>query len=277
MRAAILCLGWASALLAQPPAAGPAIQPTETIHLFDGKSLDHFYTWLQDERYSDPNHVFSVVDAIDGAAAVRVSGQGYGGFVTKKAYKNYRLVVEFRWGLLTWGKRADRSRDSGILLHAQGRPGNTQKDFNGPWMRSIEFQIIEGGTGDFILVGGYDDSGELLAPGMSARTRKDRDGETIFDANGKQDRYTKGRINWWGRDEDWTDTLGFRGRQDVESPHGQWTHLEAVCEGGRLTYYVNGKLVNEGFDSTLTEGHILLQTEGAEIYFRKIDLEPLRR
>ena len=277
MKAATLCIALGSVLMAQPPAPGPAIQPASTIHLFDGKSLDSFYTWLQDERYSDPNRVFTVVDAIDGAPAIRVSGQGFGGFITKNAYKNYKLVVEFRWGMVTWGKRADRSRDSGILLHAQEREGNSQKDFNGPWMRSIEFQIIEGGTGDIILVGGYEANGELLAPAISARTRKDRDGETVFDPKGQPDRYTKGRINWWGRDEDWTDTLAFRGRQDVESPWGQWTRLEAICDGGRLTYYVNGKLVNEGSDANLTEGRILLQTEGAEIYFRKIDLEPLPR
>ena len=38
----------------------------------------------------------------------------------------------------------------GVLIHAQGRMGNTGKDFNGPWLRSIEFQIIEGGVGDIL-------------------------------------------------------------------------------------------------------------------------------
>jgi carbamoyl-phosphate synthase small subunit len=35
-------------------------------------------------------------------------------------------------------------------------------------------------------------------------------------------------------------------------------------------------LVNEGFDCSLTEGNLLFQSEGAEIYFRRIDLEPLK-
>ena len=78
-----------------------------------------------------------MVDQIDGAPAIRISGQHWGGLITKSAYRDYRLVVEFRWGLLTWGQRKDRARDSGILIHCQGRPGSYQKDFNGAWMRSI--------------------------------------------------------------------------------------------------------------------------------------------
>ena len=34
--------------------------------------------------------------------------------------------------------------------------------------------------------------------------------------------------------------------------------------------------MNEGTRSSLTEGKILIQSEGAEIYFRRVDLEPLK-
>ena len=30
-----------------------------------------------------------------------------------------------------------------------------------------------------------------------------------------------GRINWFGRDVDWADKVGFRGKDDVESPFGR--------------------------------------------------------
>ena len=59
--------------------------------------------------------------------------------------------------------------------------------------------------------------------------------------------------------------LGFRGAQDVESPGVEWTRIEAVVEGGKLTYYVNGKLVNAASDSSFKEGRIMIQSEGAEI------------
>ena len=253
-----------------------AIRPDRTIHLFDGKSLAPFYTWLVDDHREDPLRVFSVVDQVDGAPAIRVSGERWGGLVTRDPYRDYRLVVEFRWGLLTWGERRKAARDSGILIHAQGADGNTGADFNGPWMRSIEAQVIEGGVGDIILVAGFDERGPKSTPHLVARAGKDRDGEDVYDPQGQEREFATGRVNWYGRDVDWQDTLGFRGRQDVESPYGQWTRLEVIADGNRVTHVVNGKVVNEGTRSSVTEGKIIVQSEGAEIYFRRIDLEPLK-
>ena len=257
------------------PAAQTAIKPDKVIQLFDGKSLSGFYTWLVDARREDPLRVFSVVDQVDGAPAIRISGEKWGGIVTRDSYRDYRLIVEFRWGLLTWGQRRNATRDSGVLVHAQGADGNTGRDFNGPWMRSIEAQIIEGGVGDIILVAGFEADGTRITPRITARAGKDRDGEPVFDPAGEAREFESGRINWYGRDVDWQDKLGFRGKDDVESPYGQWTRLEVVAQGNRLTYVVNGKVVNEGVRSSLTEGKIIIQSEGAEIFFRRIDLEPV--
>src|SRR5512146_208056 len=93
--------------LLQPSAtwAQASITPDATIRLFDGKNLDHFDTWLVDSHQQDPLRVFSVVDQVDGAPAVRISGEKWGGMITKSAYRDYHLTVEFRWGLLTWGDR----------------------------------------------------------------------------------------------------------------------------------------------------------------------------
>jgi hypothetical protein len=259
---------------AQSPSA--ALTPTTTIKLFDG-TLANFDPWLVDHHTSDPERVYSVVDQIDGAPAIRISGKVWGGLLTKQAYRNYRLLVEFRWSGVTWGQRRDRSRDSGILLHAQGRMGNTQKDFNGPWLMSHEFQIIEGGVGDYIAVAGFTETGEQIRPSLTATVRKDRDGERVWDAKGASTLVNSGRVNWWGRSEDWEDKLGFRGPKDVETPNLGWTRLEAVVNGASLQYYVNGQLVFEATNSSLTDGKIMIQSEGAEIYFRRIDLEPLTR
>ena len=269
----LIVLSTAAPAWAQAPTN--AIKPSEVIKLFDGKSLANFETWLVDNHSEDPQRVFSVVDQIDGAPAIRVSGQVWGGLLTKEAYRDYRLIVEFRWGGLTWGDRKARARDSGVLLHAQGRLGNTGKDFNGPWLRSIEFQIIEGGVGDILPVAGYGDDGAQIRPAVTTTTRKDRDGETVYDEKGTPNTLSSGRINWWGRSEDWVDRLGFRGPSDVEHQGGDWNHLEAIVQNGNLQYFVNGRLVNEGFEGSLTEGKLLLQSEGAEVYFRRVDLMPL--
>jgi hypothetical protein len=264
-----------SLVAAASPAAEPAVRPERTIHLFDGKTLGGFYTWLVDTHREDPLRVFTVVDRVDGAPAIRISGERWGGLVTREAYRDYRLIVEFRWGLATWGERKVATRDSGVLVHGQGPDGNTAADFNGPWMRSVEAQVIEGGVGDIILVAGFDPGGRKVQPRLTARAGTDRDGEPVFDPRAEPREFLSGRINWFGRDPDWADRLGFRGRQDVESPYGQWTRLEVVADGDRVTNVVNGTVVNEGTRSSFTEGRILLQSEGAEIYFRRVDLEPL--
>jgi hypothetical protein len=261
------------AITSQGPAA---IAPTSVIKLFDGASLANFETWLVDHHSADPEKVFTVVDQIDGAPAIRISGKVWGGLLTKDAYRDYRLVVEFRWGGATWGNRKNATRDSGVLLHAQGRLGNTGKDFNGPWLRSVEFQIIEGGVGDILPVAGFDENGAQIRPSVTVTARKDRDGENVYDPKGAPAVFNSGRINWWGRSEDWADKLGFRGPQDVESPGLEWTRIEAVVEGGNLTYYVNGKLVNAATDGSFRDGKIMIQSEGAEIYFRRIELQPLK-
>ena len=128
-----------------------------------------------DSHREDPLRVFSVVDQVDGAPAIRISGERWGGLVTREAYRDYRLVVEFRWGLATWGERRSAARDSGVLVHAQGPDGNTGADVNGPWMRSIEAQVIEGGVGDIILVAGFDAEGRKLTPHMTGE-RAERTG-----------------------------------------------------------------------------------------------------
>ena len=260
---------------AAPPVAPQVLTPDRTIPLFDGRDLEHFYTWLTDSGREDPDRVFSVVEQVDGAPAVRISGERWGGLITRQAYRDYHLVVEFRWGLATWGQRRSAARDSGILIHCQGPDGNTAEDFKGPWMRSVEAQIIEGGVGDFILVAGYDRDGRRVVPRFTAPVALDRDGEPVYDPRGDRREFEGGRINWYGRDVDWDDRLGFRGRQDVESPYGEWTRLEVIADGDRITNVVNGTVVNEGHGSSLTEGKILIQSEGAEIYFRRIDLRPL--
>lgn len=252
-------------------------KPGRTRHLFNGKDLTNFYTWLVDYKREDPNRNFRV-ETVDGAPAIRVIGNGYGGITTKEEFENYRLTCDYSWGKATWGARKNATKDSGILLHCQGPDGNTGADFNGPWMLSQECQIIQGGTGDFILVQGQYKAGERITPKLTVKASKDRDGENIYDpTNGVEKEFQGGRINWWGRDPDWKDVLNFRGKNDVETPGNGWTRVEVICDGDSITNIVNGHVVNHGTRSSLTKGKIIFQTEGAEIYFRNITITPLRK
>jgi hypothetical protein len=266
--AVFLLLIGTSAAAAQAP-----VVPDKVIPLFNGKDLSSFDTWIVDQKHSDPDRVFTVVDRIDGASAIRISGQRWGGLVTKLRYADYRLVTEFRWGLVTSGKRKDRTRDSGILLHCQGAFGNAQDDFNSAWMRSIEFQIIEGGTGEIILVPGYDENGgKRIVPEITVTTNG---AKRVWKPGGTPTRFTGGHIDWYGRDPGWKDVPGFRGRQDVERPLGEWNRAEIICDGDRIVNVLNGTVVNEGTGASCREGKLIFQSEGAEIFFRKWELHPL--
>ncbi len=264
-----------------------AITPQQVIHLVNDSPdcLAQFDTWIAGLGLNnDPEKVFRMAKNAAGRPLLRVTGHGYGGLITKSSYRDYRLVLEFRWTGQTSGKREKRARDNGLLLHCTGRPGNCAMSpkakfsgkFESPWMKGIELQIIEGGVGDILVLSGWMEDGTFSRTTLRARYSKDRDGEPVFDKNAELRPFEAFRLNWWGRDPDWKDEGGFRGKQDVESPMGEWTHVEAIVRGGDFTYFVNGTLVNEAKDCNMTQGRILIQTEEAEIVYRKMDLEPLK-
>jgi hypothetical protein len=97
----------------------------------------------------------------------------------------------------------------------------------------------------------------------------------VWKKGGERTTISSGRINWFGRDVDWADTIGFRGRNDVESPFGEWTRMEVIADGGHLLYKVNGVVVNEAFEAKPDFGRLLLQTEQAEMFVRRFELWPL--
>jgi hypothetical protein len=52
---------------------------------------------------------------------------------------------------------------------------------------------------------------------------------------------------------------------------------EILVQGDTAKHYLNGKLVNEGVKAYPASGKILIQSEGAEVYFRDIKLYPLTK
>lgn len=107
----------------------------------------------------------------------------------------------------------------------------------GIWPKSIEVQLHRGDAGDFWVIG--------------------TDLKVENEAERKMGR----------RHLNLTD--------DSENPIGEWNHMVIVCKGDTITVTVNGDLVNEATDCSVTEGAISLQSEGAPIEFREIVLTPL--
>ncbi len=236
---------------------------SKTINLFNGKNLDGWYTFLQYRgRDNDPKKVFTVHDGL-----IRISGEEWGCITTNKEYSNYKLVVEFKWGIDTYAPRIDNARDNGILLHSNGIDGGME----GIWMHSIECQIIEGGTGDFIVVG---DGSPQFAITSPVATEK-QGGTYIFEPQGSLETINGGRINWFGRDPNWKDVKGFRGKNDIEKPAGEWNRIECIAVGDKISIILNGTLVNQALNVKPSRGRIQIQSESAEIFFRKVELTPL--
>lgn len=107
----------------------------------------------------------------------------------------------------------------------------------GVWPKSIEVQLASGNAGDFWVIGT-----ELDVPNEAERK--------------------KGR-----RHLNLTD--------DSEKPLGEWNQMTIVCQGEHVKVHVNGTLVNHASNCSVTQGAISLQSEGAPIEFRKVELKPL--
>lgn len=246
-------------------AAEPVTQTINVLDLMKAGEVEYHINPKQD--FHDPaSEVFQLKDGL-----LNISGKGYGYMVTKKGYKDYHLVVDFKWGPKTWGKRVDRARDNGILVHSYGPHGA----YGDTWMASIEAQIIEGGIGDILVLSPKLADGTELTTSLKAEFELDRDKEKRWKKGAPLQEVTKGRINWEKRDEDWADKIDFRGKNDTDSPVGEWNRMEVIAKGDTLEYFVNGQLVNAAFACKPAEGRICIQTEGAEMIVRRYELHPL--
>jgi hypothetical protein len=202
------------------------------IRLLNGKDLEQFYAFFKDGgKNGDPTKVFRMEDGV-----LHVSGV-HGYLSTKQEYGNYRLVAEFKWGKEN-GARKDKTRNSGIFIHAQGEDKIMPK--------SIEVQLQEGGTGDIVPITGA----SLTQNGVTKN---------------------KGRFDRPNRDP-FEDKIGFRNANEVEKPLGEWNTVEVISEGEKLKVTVNGKVMFDGTVAEPRSGRILLECTGSEIYFRKADL-----
>ena len=58
-------------------------------------------------------------------------------------------------------------------------------------------------------------------------------------------------------------------------PRGEWNTYDVVCVDGVVKLAVNGKFVNGVSKASIKKGYLCLESEGAEIHFRKIQIMEL--
>ena len=112
--------------------------------------------------------------------------------------------------------------------------------------------MIEGGTGDILVVSGA----YLTVDGVTKGPNIAR-----FDRPGRNP---------------WKDETGFRGPHEIEKPHGEWNRMEVLSDHGKVSIKVNGHKTLEGTNAVPSAGKILVQSEGAEVFFRRLDVYPLK-
>jgi hypothetical protein len=211
---------------------------------------------------NDPDKVFSVVEQ-DGEPALRVSGNGFGGIATRDEFENYHLTLQFKWGSQKFHNRKDKPRDSGILYHAVG-PFDAGY---GNWMCSQEFQVQEGDCGDYWSVAGS--TIDIPAVGHDEE-------QYVYDPAAELVTFS------------YTSPAGKRCRKqpDGEKPVGEWNTVDIYCLGDSSVHIINDVLVMKlyrsrrpvnGEEIRLARGKIELQTEGAEVFYRRIQLEPINK
>lgn len=258
----------ASAATVEPLSSAEAEKVTERIELLtDGNITKHWYTWLKGEgRDSDTNKVFTAE-----GSTLKVSGKVMGCVTTRKAYRDYRLSLEYRFVDNDVQLNKKDARDGGILFHSTGKDGV----FWEVWMNSFECNIIQGATGDLIVVGD-----EKRKPG-------------VYRCKGRVDPATRGKESQlWSPDGDVVEIVntGRIRRPDVnpewknliseplspnEKPIGEWNKVEVVCNGDKAEFFFNGMKTGEYWDLSPSYGRIQLQSEGFGIEYRNIVLNPL--
>ena len=255
-------LFWASPAHGDEP---KPIVPQEVIRPFNGKDLTGFTTWIRERDRDKAKDDYGVSDGM-----IHIAGRGMGYIATNDAYRNYHLSIEYKWG-----KRTDGSkyvRNSGILLHSTGPAGNA----GGVWMASIEVQLAQGCEGDLIVIRGKNSQGKTIPVDVTSDTVKAADGRTRWKRGGTPTKYS-GKQFWWSNHQvGFKELLDTRGKDDVASPLGEWTKVECICNGDRITIKINGETVNECYNVFPAAGRILLENEKNEIYFRNFEIRPLR-
>lgn len=243
--------------------------------LFNGKNLDGWYTYTyldrgdpkQDGKNNDHRNIFKVDNGMIHILDIPDSGQKvpYGYLATNDEYADVRIHAEYKYGTKRfsgyWSSTAENPRNSGLIYLMTGLDETAL---------AVECQIEESNTGDLELWGTSAMS-NVLNTGYPAY---DIDAPPKQLGPGNKPKYENviTRIVKFGAFENLND----------------WNTLEIILDGSRATQIVNGRIINAAWDisrpdpknlsvmAPMKSGHIGLQEEGAEIWFRNVKIRPLK-
>jgi hypothetical protein len=205
----------------------------QSYSLFNGKDLTG---WHVDVPEMDTNALAKNPFIIRHGMLVSM-GNPQGHLITDSVYKNYRLVIEYRF--------AGEPGNCGLLVHA-----STPRALYKMFPKSIEAQMMHDNAGDFWCI-----VQDIKVKKMEERRGPKKDWG-ITEGKGR-------------RIKNLTDSS--------EKPLGQWNRMVVECYKRSVRVWVNGDLVNDGFGCTADRGQIAFQAEGAEVECRKMELTPIKK
>jgi len=200
---------------------------------------------------------------VNNEPVLRISGEIYGCVFTKQEYQNYHLKLKVKLGDKKWPPRLNEPKDSGLLYHSQGPAG---VDYWRAWMQAEEFQIMEGGFGDYWCVAATGAHVKMHDPEANNEMG-------IYDPNGKDTPMGVGG----------TRTGFVQHSHNYEKP-GQWNSIELICFGDKSIHIINGKVVmalsklvyKEGHElKPLVKGRLQLQSEAAEVFYKDVQIKKI--
>ncbi len=245
--------------------------------LFNGRDLSNWDTFIATPSGTeplvaniDPRGVFTVTNR-NGENVIHVSGEQYGAITTRESFTNFHFRVQFKWGQGRFGGRANVGRDSGILYCGIGSPNPRTG-----WLTSVENNVMEKGVGQWWSVNGaiIDCEGEWVTAEneLYVPYKKEGKGEKNIVWRKGGPRITAASAN------------GITPPFDVEEVFGNWNTVEVVFWGGNCIHILNGHVNLVAFNPryrdgdvwrALSQGKIQLQSEGAEVWYRKAEVRPL--
>lgn len=162
-------------------------------------------------------------------------GEPRGHLITDREFQDYRLEVEYRF--------IGEPGNCGVLVHA-----STPRALYDMFPQSIEVQMMHEHAGDFWCI-----VEDITVPNMVDRRGPKEEWGVREGANRRIINLTDGS----------------------ENPPGEWNKMTIEAVADTVKVWVNGDLVNFGYDATATQGRIALQAEGAAVSFRKLELTPI--
>ena len=159
-----------------------------------------------------------------------------GHLLTDETFEDYRLEVEYRF--------AGEPGNAGVLIHA-----STPRALYRMFPQSVEVQMMHQNAGDFWSI-----VEDIKVPDMELRRGPRENWGSTGDKQRRTPNLTDGS----------------------ENPVGEWNRMVIEAVDRSIKVWVNGDLVNHGFDATADRGRIALQAEGSEVEFRKVRLTPIR-